>query len=29
LVVEAQRARRAGESFALEVPQQVENGWRP
>jgi hypothetical protein len=29
LVVKAQRARRTSESFALKVPQQVENGWRP
>ena len=29
MVVEAQRTRRAGESFAVEVPQQVEDGRRP
>ena len=29
LVVEAQRAWRAGESFALKVLQQIEDGRRP
>ena len=29
LVVKAQRTRRARESFALKVPQQIEDGRRP